>query len=98
MGIIGSGDGEKPVALIGFGLTGACGGITFVLAVGLFLGGLFGIYLLITRGLRQRGAFEAFLLRLPAVGKCAEAFAMGRFCIALRMTLETGMSTHEALQ
>jgi type II secretory pathway component PulF len=98
LGIIGNAQGGEPVAPIGFGLTGASGAITFLLAVGLFLGGLFGIYLLITRGLRQRGAFEAFLLRLPAVGKCAEAFAMGRFCIALRMTLETGMSTHEALQ
>lgn len=98
LGIIGEGRGGEPVAPIGFGLTGASGAITFLIAVGLFLGGLFGIYWVITAGMRQRAAFEAFLLRLPAIGKCAEAFAMGRFCIALRMTLETGMSAPEALQ
>jgi type IV pilus assembly protein PilC len=98
LGMIGDARGGEPVAPIGFGLTGASGAIAFLLAVATFLGVLFAIYLLITRGLRQRGAFEAFLLRLPAIGKCTEAFAMGRFCIALRMTLETGMSTPEALQ
>ncbi len=98
LGIIGKAGGGEPIAPIGFGLTGASGAITFLLSVGLFLGGLYGIYLLITRGMRQRAAFEGFLLRLPGIGKCVEAFAMGRFCIALRMTLETGMSTPEALQ
>ena len=98
MGLIGKAQDGAPVAPIGFGLSGPSGAITFLIAVGVFLGSLYGMYVLITRGMRQRAAFEAFLLRLPAIGKCVEAFAMGRFCIALRMTLETGMSTDEALQ
>lgn len=98
LGMIGESHEGGPIAPIGFGLTGASGAITFLLFVGLFMGGLYAVYMLITRGMKQRAAFEAFLLRLPAIGKCVEAFAMGRFCIALRMTLETGMPTPEALQ
>lgn len=97
-GIIGRPENGQPVAPVGFGLTGTSGAITFLLAVGVFLGMIFGVYWLLTRGMRGRAAFEAFLMRLPAIGKCAEAFAMGRFCIALRMTLETGMSTDDALR
>jgi type IV pilus assembly protein PilC len=98
LGMIAESRGGAPIAPIGFGLTGAQGAVTFLIAVGVFLGSLFALYLLFTRGLRQRALFEAFLLRLPVIGPCADAFAMGRFCIALRMTMETGMSAHEALR
>jgi type IV pilus assembly protein PilC len=91
-------DGGEPIAPIGFGLVGASGSITFLLAVGCFLGLLYGTYLFFTKGLQQRAAFEAFLLRLPAIGSCAQSLALGRFCLALRMTLETGMSTPDALR
>jgi type IV pilus assembly protein PilC len=98
MGMIAESRGDAPKAPVGMGLTGAKGAIAFLLGVATFLGIIYGTYLLITRGLKKRAAFESFLLRLPAIGPCVEAFAMGRFCIALRMTLETGMSTPEALQ
>jgi type IV pilus assembly protein PilC len=98
LGFIAESRGTNAAAPIGFGLTGANGAITFLLAVATFLGGVYGVYLFFTRGLRGRAAFEGFLLRLPVVGPCAAAFAMGRFCLSLRMTLETGMSPHEALR
>jgi len=98
LGMIADTRGGEAIAPIGFGLTGTGGAIIFLVAVGIFLGSLVGLYFFITRGLRQRTAFEAFLLRLPAVGPCAEAFALGRFCLALRMTMETGMSPQEALR
>jgi type II secretory pathway component PulF len=98
LGIIADGKGGEAPAPIGFGLRGAKGAIIFLMAVATFLGGLFGLYLFFTRGMRQRVAFESFLLRLPAVGPCADAFAMGRFCLALRMTMETGMSAHDAVR
>lgn len=98
MGVIADSRGGEAAAPIGMGLSGAAGAITFLIGVGLFLGSIYGVYLLITRGMRQRAAFEAFLLRVPAVGKCVEAFAMGRFCLALRMTMETGMSAPDAVR
>lgn len=98
LGIIGNARGGEPVAPIGFGLTGTSGAITFLLAVGLFLGSIYAAYLFFTRGLRQRAAFEGFLLRMPVIGPCAEAFALGRFCLALRMTMETAMDTKQAVR
>ena len=98
LGEIAQSRGGEPLAPIGFGLTGAKGAVVFLVAVGLFLGSLFGIYLFFTRGLRQRAVFEAFLLRLPTIGSCVSAFAMGRFCLALRMSMETGMSPHLAIR
>jgi type IV pilus assembly protein PilC len=98
LGMIAEGHGGEPIEPIGFGLSGTKGAITFLLAVAGFLGLLFGTYIFITRGLKKRASFEAFLLRVPVIGPCAQAFALGRFCLALRMTLETGMSTPEALR
>jgi type IV pilus assembly protein PilC len=98
LGIIGSAPGKEPIAPIGFGLRGTSGAITFLLAVGLFLGSIAGAYWFFTRGMRGRAAVEGFLLGLPAIGPCASAFALGRFCLALRMTLETGMPTPQALR
>ncbi len=98
LGAITPPDGGEPIAPIGFGLTGATGAITFLLAVGIFLGLLYGNYLFITKGLQRRAVFEQFLLRVPALGSCVESLALGRFCLALRMTLETGMPTPEALR
>jgi type IV pilus assembly protein PilC len=98
LGMIAEGRGGEPIAPIGFGLTGAKGAVAFLAAVATFLGTLVAVYYIFTRGLRRRAAFESFLLRLPMVGPCADAFAMGRFCLALRMTMETGMSPHEALR
>lgn len=91
-------EGGAAAPPIGFGLIGFKGGIIFLFAVGTFLGSLLGVYLVITRVLKQRAAFEAFLLRVPAIGPCIQCFSMGRFCLALRATLESGMSAHEALQ
>jgi type IV pilus assembly protein PilC len=98
LGMIAENKGGDAIAPIGMGLTGAKGAITFLIAVGLFLSGLFVAYRFLTSSFRHRAAFEAFLLKLPAVGPCALAFALGRFCIALRMTLETAMPAPRALR
>src|SRR5262249_14468917 len=37
-------------------------------------------------------------LRLPIVGPCLEAIALARFCLALRLTLDTSLSMPEALR
>jgi type II secretory pathway component PulF len=47
---------------------------------------------------RRKPAIDALLLRVPVVGPCVEALALGRFCMALNLTLETGMSIARALE
>jgi type IV pilus assembly protein PilC len=81
---IGLGTGGGPAVLF---LCGAFG----------LLGAVFGLYLGARRVLGA-GALDAWLLRLPVVGPCVEALALTRFCLALRLTLETAMPIAKALR
>ena len=37
-------------------------------------------------------------MRVPAIGPCMQASALSRFCLALRLTLDSSMSTAKALR
>jgi type IV pilus assembly protein PilC len=91
-----------PMALhfdpLGLGLSGANGAMVFLTAVFGTLLLMAGLYLVVTRVLRRQAAVDALLLRTPVVGRCLQALALGRFCLALRLTLETGMPIARALK
>ena len=76
---------------LGFGLLGTAGALTFLGIVWGTVALLGGGYILLTRSLRGRARVHALLLRLPVVGPCLEALALSRFCLALRLTMETAM-------
>ncbi len=83
---------------LGLGLSGTAGAL-------LFLGSIFGfllfvviVYLLLARFLSGQATVDGFLLKIPLVGRCLRALALGRFCLALRLTLETGMPIARALR
>lgn len=92
-------DGKgKPFDPLGLGLAGGSGAAIFL---GVILGGLgtvYGVYWMLSRVVAGRSRFDTFLLRLPALGPCLQALALGRFCLALRLTTETGMSIGKALR
>ena len=90
--------GARPYDPLGLGLSGAGGALTFLAVVFGSLGAVVGCYYLITRALKKRAALDGWLLRLPAIGPCLRALSMARFCLALRLTFETGMSMTEALR
>ena len=83
---------------LGFGLTGASGAITVL--VGWFgcIAVLIAAYFVLTRSLRQQVVVDEFLLRIWVVGPCLRAMAMTRFCMALGLTMETGMSVAKAMK
>ena len=83
---------------LGLGLSGAAGAAVFLAGVFGSLLVLAGLYLVVTRLLRRQAAVDAILLRTPVVGRCLRALALGRFCLALRLTLETGMPIARALK
>ncbi len=83
---------------IGLGLSGTSGALTFLAAVALVLGLLVGGYLVLTRILRAGAAVDRLLLRIPALGPCLRALALARFCLALRLTTQTGMALRNALK
>ncbi len=83
---------------LGFGLTGVSGAIKFLAGWFGTIGLLIAAYFVMTRTLRQQVVVDEFLLRVPVVGPCLRAMAMTRFCMALRLTMETGMSIAKAMK
>jgi type II secretory pathway component PulF len=97
LGIIGqSPGGGKPPGILG--QTGAAGSILFLVLSFGSIGLLAAAYLIVTRAFRHKAAFDALLLRIPALGPCVEALALGRFAVGLQLTLDTGMSIQRALR
>jgi type IV pilus assembly protein PilC len=84
--------GTKPFDPVGFGYTGVGGAFKFLLHFYGSVAALVGIYFLATRSLQRRAAVHEFILRLPVVGPCLSAIVLWRFCLALRLTMNTGMS------
>jgi type II secretory pathway component PulF len=85
-------------APLGAGLSGTKGAIVFML---FYYGSavlLVAAYLILTRTLNQAATVHAFLLRIPVIGPCMHAIALMRFCLAFRLTMETGMPVKRALR
>ncbi len=100
MGLIPQASG--PFALhydpVGLGLSGPEGALIFLASV---FGALLlctALYFAATRLLRGKAFVDGFLLRTPILGRCLRALALTRFCLALRLTLETGMPIARALR
>jgi type II secretory pathway component PulF len=87
----------RPLLTI-FGLGGAAGALAFLGAVGGTLGGVALVWLALSRWRRQRAAADRFLLRLPVLGPCLEALALGRFALALQLTLDSGLAIARGLR
>jgi type IV pilus assembly protein PilC len=81
---------------IGLG-TGPVAAVRFLVGVAVLFALGVGGYLLLTRKLLRQGAVEGMLLRVPVIGPCLQALALTRFCLALRLMHETGMSMVDAV-
>jgi type II secretory pathway component PulF len=93
-----SGSGAQDIQFDPLGIgTGPKAAVRFLLVCFGSLGLLIGGYFLATRSLRHRAAVDRILLRIPVVGPCLEALALSRFCLALRLTMDTSLSAWEAL-
>jgi type IV pilus assembly protein PilC len=90
--------GEKPLDPLGFGLTGTRGAMIILVGAASIAASIVAAYFIITRVFRKQSALDGLLLRAPALGPCLRALAMARFCLALKLTSETGMSIGEALK
>jgi type IV pilus assembly protein PilC len=82
---------------MGLGLFGTSGALIFLAWVGGILLGFYGLYLLVTRVLGRGAMVSALLLKVPVLGGCMRALALARFCLALRLTLESAMPIRQAL-
>lgn len=98
MGLIADAKGGEPLDPLGLGLSGPSGAVIFLLGVFGIFAGLGAAYGLLRRSVKGSTAFKTYLLRLPAIGPCMRALALTRFCMALRLTTETGMPIVRAMR
>jgi type II secretory pathway component PulF len=99
-GLIPQGTGQFALHFdpLGLGMSGTAGALLFLGSIFGFLLFLWIAYLFLTRFLSGKALVDSFLLRIPIVGGCLRALALSRFCLALRLTLETGMPIARALR
>jgi type IV pilus assembly protein PilC len=96
LGSINAARGAAPPRI--FGLSGVGGAVLFL---GLVLTGIvvgFAAFSIIARKLLHRPAVDAVLLHVPRLGPCLKTLALGRFSLALQMTLDSGMSVAQAVR
>ncbi len=99
LGILGSTTpAGKPFDPLGLGLLGPSGAVIFLGVIYGFLALLFAAYWLTRRLFGGRPDIDRLVLNLPAIGPCLRALALGRFCLALQLTHESGMSVRRALR
>lgn len=96
LGAIADRQGLPPLDPLGIGLTGGRGALLFLMLVFGSLALAIGAGVMIARS-GQKTGFARMLLRVPILGPCWQALALTRFCLALRMTQESGMPIGPAL-
>jgi type II secretory pathway component PulF len=87
--------GQAPAVL---GIRGGGAAVLFLVLSFGSVALLYIAYLVMTRMLRQKEKLDALLLRVPALGPCLHALALGRFALAARLTLDSDLPIAEALR
>lgn len=98
LGMIAQSNNTEPMDVLGLGLVGTKGALSFIAGVFGILLTLFAVYLLVTRVLKQQAFVDNILLKIPALGPCLRALALSRFCMALKLTTETAMPIDQAVR
>jgi type IV pilus assembly protein PilC len=89
--------GSKPVDILGLGLYGAKGALTWLTATfGTIFGGILAGFL-IRRSLMGQRIFDSLLLQIPVLGFCLRSFAIARFSWSFALTQQAGMSIEPSL-
>lgn len=98
LGMIASSNNSAPMDVLGLGLVGTSGALTWLGGwVGTIVGGAI-LYKIISNGLSGRAFIHSLLLRIPVVGGCLQSFAMARFSWAYALTQNAGMPIRPSLE
>lgn len=97
LGMIATSRNSEPFDVLGFGLTGAAGAVTWLTFWGIALATLFIGYKVASASLQGQQIVHEFLLNIPVIGGCMRAFAIARFSWAFHLTQEAGMPIEDSL-
>jgi type IV pilus assembly protein PilC len=95
-GVIGAARGGSAPDVLGWGLAGTSGAITWFVLCGLVAGGIaLGAHALTRGWLGPQPVLAA--MRVPVLGKCLESLALSRLTWALALALDSGMDARRAV-
>jgi type IV pilus assembly protein PilC len=97
LGIIAASTSSKPFDVLGLGLTGAAGAVTWLTFWGIAVASLFIGYKVASASLQGQQIVHEFLLNIPVVGNCMRSFAVARFSWAFHLTQQAGMPITDSL-
>jgi type IV pilus assembly protein PilC len=97
LGLIGEAKGNGANDMLGWGLSGPSGAITFLSITLGSLAAIFAAYYVVAFTFQKQRILDGLLLRIPVVGGCLRSFAIARFAWAYSLTAETGMPVRKAL-
>lgn len=98
LGVIASSRGGKPMDVLGLGLVGTAGALTWFAIVAAIFGSGVLAYVLLTRSLAGTYRLHSALLAIPVLGPALQTLALSRLAWSLHLTHETGMDLGEAVQ
>jgi type IV pilus assembly protein PilC len=86
-----------PIDPLGLGLTGARGAVVFLVTIYGTIAALVVGYAILSRSLEQKAIVDRILLRIPVVGPFLWDLCLNRFCVGLRLTMDSSMPMADAL-
>jgi type IV pilus assembly protein PilC len=97
LGVIASRQGGPPIDVLGWGLTGTSGALTWLGGWALGVASLVIAYRLATASLSGRAGVHSLLLRIPVIGHCLQSFAVARFAWSFHLTQMAGLPIKDSL-
>lgn len=89
---------KNNVDILGFGLTGTSGLVTYLTILGVIAFGLFLVYRATVRGYLWAAPVQHALMRVPRLGRALETMALARLAWSMYVTLNSGMELKNALR
>jgi len=80
-----------------FGLKGVSGAITWLVMTLGSIVGIFVAYQIVQRTFAAKRYLDEFLIKIPVIGTCMQAFAIARFSWAFHLTQQSGMPMDKSL-
>ncbi|MFG0294598.1 MAG: type II secretion system F family protein, partial [Maioricimonas sp. JB045] len=98
LGWIAASQGGEPLDVLGWGLTGTSGAVTWLSGWVIGVTGLYVAYRLAIASLEGRSLVHRVLMAVPVVGQCMRDFGIARFSWAFHLTQEAGMPIDESIE
>jgi type II secretory pathway component PulF len=98
MGLLPRPQGGKPIDLLGFGLIGNEGLITYLFILAAIGAACVFLYRAVQRGVLWVRPLQKFAMRIPKLGRCLETLSLARLTWAMHVTLDSGMDLRRAIK